>query len=71
MNTKLDIKLSDADKKALDRIDRNFTMLELILGPEPGIYFDFNICPTIEESGDLEINQKRMDVFSGSVFHQV
>jgi len=70
MNTKLESNLSEADKKALEQIDRNFTLVELILGAKPGIYYNFNIRPTITESDDLNLNQKRMELFSGSVFHQ-
>jgi hypothetical protein len=70
MNTKLEIKLSEADKKALEQIDRNFTMLELILGAEPGIYHEFNIRPVISEV-DADLNNKRMEVFSGSAFQKV
>ncbi len=70
MNTKLESSLSDADKKALGQIDKNFTVFELILGAEPGIYYEFNIQPPAMELDELELNQKRMELFSGSVFHQ-
>ena len=70
MNTELESNLSDADKKALGQIDKNFTMIELILGAEPGIYYKFNIQPPATEIDELELNRKRMELFSGTVFHQ-
>lgn len=70
MNTKLDNNLSDADRKALDQIERNFTRFELMLGAAPMIYYDFGIHPEIDQL-NLELNQKRSAVFSGSVIHQI
>ena len=68
MNKEKKVNLSDSDKKCLATIDRYYQLDELIFGCEPSIYFEFNIVPPFVETEIFELNNRRLEIFSGSMF---
>ncbi len=59
--------LSDTDRGLIDNIDKNYRLIESIMGEEPLIWFEFGVLPPLEEpflSQEWNIvNQKRQAVF--------
>ena len=60
--------LSDFDRGLIDNIDKNYNLIQSIMGEEPLIWFEFGVLPPVEEpvlAHETEfLTQKRQATFS-------
>ena len=64
MNKRIEGSLSPSDKAKLAEIENNFKMAGQLAGPEPGIYFEFNIQPSDDYDKSPEITDRRLEFYS-------
>jgi len=64
MNKKNNIGLSSGDNELLSSINLNFELAARLLGPEPAIYYEFNVNPELEISAASHVISQRQELFS-------